>query len=81
MVSVGLFSTSLTGLQAGIEQAQQAANEITRSGTQSARGNSDLASLTEASVDLLEAKLQTQASSNVLKTADEIAGTLIDTFV
>ena len=80
MTGVGLIQLGNAGVQAGIEQAQKAAVDISRVGTTSEPPKSDIASLSESSVDLLEAKLQTQASSRVLQTGNEMVGSIIDTF-
>ncbi len=80
MTGIGIVQLGNAGVQAGLEQAQRAAVDISRVGTNNESPNSDIASLSETSVDLLEAKLQTQASARVLQTGNEIVGSIIDTF-
>ena len=80
MTAIGMVQAGQFGLQAGLEQAQRAALNITQTGTSNDGNRSELASITESSVDLLQAKLQTQASAKVLNTADQMLGSLIDTY-
>ena len=80
MAGISLTQIGSSGIQAGLEQAQQAARDIAKAGTANDNGgDSALASLTEASVDLLEAKNQVQASAKVVATGDELLGTIINT--
>ena len=79
MAGLSLSQIGSSGIQTGLEQAQRAAFDIARAGTTQSDQDSALSSLTEASVDLLEAKNQVQASAQIIKTADELIGTLIDT--
>ena len=80
MTGIGLIQIGNAGVQAGMEQAQRAAVDISRAGTTSEPAKSEIASLSESSVDVLEAKLQTQASARVLQTGNEMVGSIIDTF-
>ena len=80
MTGIGLIQIGNAGVQAGMEQAQRAAVDISRVGTTSEPAKSEIASLSESSVDLLEAKLQTQASARVMQTGNEMVGSIIDTF-
>ena len=80
MAGISLTQIGSSGIQTGLEQAQQAARDIAKAGTANDNdGDSALASLTEASVDLLEAKNQVQASAKVVATGDELLGTIINT--
>ena len=80
MVGLSLSQIGSSGIQTGLEQAQRAALDIARVGTiDSEADNSALASLTEASVDLLEAKNLVQASAKVVAVGDELLGAIIDT--
>lgn len=79
MAGISVAQTGLQGLQNGLEQAQRAALEISRAGTNNGEQKSELADIAEASVDLLEAKNLVQASARVLDTAQETLGTIIDT--
>jgi hypothetical protein len=69
-----VLSSGLQGLQTGLNKANQAAGQIARSGT--TEPNGDLAS---SIVDLKSSELQVKASAAVIKTADDLLGTLIDT--
>lgn len=79
MANLSLSQIGSSGIQTGLEQAQRAALDIAKVGTAQSDQGSALASLTEASIDLLEAKNQVQASAKVVATADELLGTVIDT--
>ena len=68
-----VMSTGIQGLQAGMGRANQAAGEIARAG---ATGAGDLAT---SIVDLKVSEQQVKASAAVIKTADDMLGTLIDT--
>lgn len=70
---VSAMSSGVQGLQAGLGRANQAAGEIARSGT---TGGGDLAT---PLVDLKVSEQQVKASAAVIKTADDMLGTLIDT--
>jgi len=69
-----VLSSGVQGLQAGLSRANQAAGQIARSGT--TEENGDLAT---PIVDLKSSELQVKASAAVIKTADDLLGTLIDT--
>ena len=62
-------------MQAGIQQAGQAAAKIA-----DAANNNDTP-LSHSVVDLLQAEHQVKASAQVVKTADETLGAMIDIFV
>lgn len=79
MAGLSVSQAGFTGLQNGLEQAQRAALEIARVGTTNGEVKSELADITTASVDLLEAQNLVQASAKVLNTAQETLGTIIDT--
>jgi hypothetical protein len=71
------MSTGIQGLQAGFGRANQAAGEIARAGTTAdTAGKGDLAT---SLVDLKVSEQQVKASAAVIKTADDMLGTLIDT--
>lgn len=75
-MSIGsVLSTGLQGVQTGLNQANKAAGEIARFGTTA--GNS-IGDLTTSLVNLKAGELQTKASAAVVKTADQVLGTLID---
>ncbi len=72
-VNTSVMPTGVQGLQAGFGRANQAAGEIARAGT---TGGGDLAT---SMVDLKVSEQQVKASAAVIKTADDMLGTLIDT--
>jgi flagellar hook protein FlgE len=72
--SNSVLSTGVQGIQSGLNRANQAAGEIARSGTTEQNGD-----LAKSIVDLKSSELQVKASAKVIKTADDLLGTLIDT--
>lgn len=81
MTAIGVIQLGSQGVQAGIEQAERAAQEISRHGSIEQGGESALKGLTESSVDLLQAKNQVQASTSVIKAGDDTLGSIINTSV
>ncbi len=67
------------GVQSGMRRAEEAARDIVKVGTTEIESSSSLNDLAEASVDLLEAKNQVQASAKVVQAGDEMLGTVINT--
>jgi hypothetical protein len=82
-----VLSTGLQGVLSGVENAQQAAQNIASATTigstngegQSAENPATVVELTEAVVDLKVSEQQVQASAAVIESADEMIGTLLDT--
>jgi flagellar basal body rod protein FlgG len=72
-----IASTGLAGIQAGINTAGQAAQSIASASTRDAEASSK--DITTAAVELKQAEQQVQASAKVVKSADEMLGTVIDT--
>jgi len=70
-----LLQVGTSAMQAGMQQASQAAAEIA-----GVAKNSDT-SLTHSVVDLLQAENQVKAAAQVVKTADQLIGTMIDIIV
>ena len=70
-----LLQVGTTAMQAGMQQAGQAAAEIA-----GVAKNND-ASLNHSIVDLLQAENHVKASAQVVKTANQMMGTMIDIFV
>ena len=70
-----LLQLGTTGMQAGMQQASQAAAEIA-----GVAKNNDV-SLSHSVVDLLQAENQVKASAQVVKAANQMMGTMIDIFV
>lgn len=68
-----VLSTGVQGVQAGLQRASRAAGDIARFGTTEQDGD-----LATPIVDLKLSELQVKASAAVIKTADEVVGTLID---
>lgn len=75
-MSSSLLSIGTQGIQAGYARANEAAGNIVKSGTQNADDSSvDLAT---SIVDLKRGEQQVKASAAVVRTADDLIGTLID---
>ncbi len=82
-----LLSTGVQGIQSGLNRAQQAAEDIASATTApTVEDSATVASTTdvtqniaEAAVDLKIGERQVQASAAVVKTADEVLGTLVNT--
>ncbi len=77
-----ILSTGLQGVQSGVGTVQRAAEDIVSATTtdpETASGDDALANITEAAVSLKQGEQQVQASAAVVKTADEVLGTLLDT--
>lgn len=87
-----VLSAGLQGVQNGIANAREAARDIVEAttttpgtifGTTDNPGTTEnteaTASIIEAVVDLKASELQVAASAAVIKTADEVLGTLVDT--
>lgn len=73
------LSAGIQGIQEGIQGAESAARKIARGGTDGPRGNSGSGnSLAESLVDLKLYERSVEASAQVVKTADETLGTLLD---
>lgn len=68
-----ILSTGVQGVQAGINRSNQAAGQIARFGTNLESG--DLAS---SMIDMKISELQVKASASVIKTSDQMLGTIID---
>ena len=77
MSTITAMNTGITGIQKGIRDAQTHASKIASSETFTTE---DPASLTESFVGLKEAELQVKASAEVVKTTDEMLGTLLDDY-
>lgn len=76
-----VLSAGLQGIQSGLSSARQAAEDIgqaTKTAT-STENDEQAVDITEAAVNLKISERQVQASATVVKTADEILGTLLDT--
>lgn len=71
--SSSLLATGVQGVQTGMANASEAAGKIARFGTTEQDGD-----LATPIVELKSSELQVKASAAVIKTADEMMGTLID---
>jgi hypothetical protein len=74
-MSNSILSIGSSGVQAGFARANEAANNIVKAGLSSGDNLGDLAS---SIVDLKVSEQLVKASAQVIKTADETVGTLID---
>ncbi len=74
-----ILSTGLQGIQNGVNTANQAARDIVRATTTEQDADGEVtADITEAVVDLKVGEIQAKASAAVVRTADEVLGTLVD---
>lgn len=69
-------SVGLAGMQNGIANMNAHAQRIAQYGTEN--GPQDLGSVAEDMVGLQQSELQVKASAQVVKSADEVIGTLLD---
>ena len=76
-MSVGMMGARLTGMQRGYQTVTNAANNIAQQTTVNA-GESSSADLAGPLVNLGVGERATEASASVIRTADEMVGTLID---
>lgn len=74
-----VIQTGVQGVQKGIEGAERAATEIVRSGTVDGAAGSNSNDVVEAVVDLKLYERSVEASAQVVRTADEVLGSLLDT--
>ena len=72
-----VMQTGIQGIQKGIQGMEQSADAIVRAGT--AEGISESNSFIEPIMDLKLYEQTVEASTKVVKTADEMLGTLLDT--
>ena len=80
MSNVGsLLNTGVAGIQKGLSDANRAAADIAKVGASSASGEDATSDITRAVVDLKSSELQVKASAQLVKTADDMLGGLIDT--
>jgi|GEM_PF-1210770 len=77
-----LLQVGTAAMQAGMQQAGQAAAEIAAAAAEiAAVAKNNDASLNHSVVDLLQAEHQVKASAQLVKTADQMMGAMIDIFV
>ena len=70
----GVLHTGVQGIQSGIQGMERAAGDIAQISM-----NSDVSDVVEPVMDLKLYELSVEASTKVVKTADELLGTLLDT--
>lgn len=73
-----ILQTGIQGVQSATQGVERAAKEIVRSGTDGAAGQNNVV---EPIVDLKLYERSVQASAQVVKTADEVLGSILDTMV
>lgn len=72
-----VFETGLSGVRQGFEGVEKAASEIVRAGAvDGAEGANDVV---EPIIELRLYQRSVEASAQVVRTADEVLGTLLDT--
>ena len=74
MINTAL-SAGVEGVRTGVNNAQQAAQTLASAG----KKEDGIDQMTEAVLELKASEQQVQASAEVIQTADEVLGTLIDT--
>ncbi|GGE57033.1 hypothetical protein GCM10011533_06930 [Streptosporangium jomthongense] len=76
------LATGIQGIQDGMYGMENAARKIARAGIDGPQGSADSGnSLIEPIVDLKLYERSVQASAQVVKTADETLGTLLDIMI
>ena len=73
------MNSGLQGIQSGLTQFNQSAQKLATLNTQTQ--GTDLASMAEGSVGMIQAELQVAASAEVVKVDAGLLGSLIDTKV
>jgi len=72
-----ILQTGVEGIRQGVEGAEKAASEIVRAGAVDGPAGSN--DVVEPIVELRLYERSIEASAQVVKTADEVLGTLLDT--
>ncbi|MCY1295002.1 hypothetical protein D9M68_574670 [compost metagenome] len=80
-MQISAFTAGLASLSSGQQRVERAAGDIASNTLPSANAAvaPDLADLAAQLIELQRGKLEAQAGAKLLKTADEVLGTLIDT--
>lgn len=73
-----ILHSGIQGVQSATQGIERAAKDIVRSGTDGAAGQNNVV---ESIVDLQLYERSVQASAQIVKTADEVLGTILDTMV
>jgi flagellar basal body rod protein FlgG len=74
-----VLQSGLQGVQRGIEGVERSATDIVRSGTVDGAAGSNSNDIVESIVDLKLYERSIEASAQVVRTADEVLGSLLDT--
>jgi len=77
MSTITSLNIGMSGIQKGMADAQRHASALASTDLMSAPSP---AGMTEAIIGLKEAELQVKASAEVVKTSDDMLGTLLDEF-
>ncbi len=72
------LNVGIQGIQDGMQGIEGAARKIARGGVDGPRGSAEGSSLIEPIIDLKLYERSVEASAQVVKTADETLGTLLD---
>jgi hypothetical protein len=78
-MSGSILSTGIQGLQSGVNNARKAAEELTQAATIAADSSVGSENILQAIVALKVAENQVEASGAVVRAADEVLGSLLDT--
>jgi flagellar hook-associated protein FlgK len=73
-----ILQSGVQGVQSATQGVERVAKDIVRSGTDGVAGQSNVV---ESMVDLQLYERSVQASSQIVKTADEVLGTILDMMV
>ncbi len=73
-----ILQSGIQGVQTATQGVERAAKDIVRSGADGAAGQNKVV---ESIVDLQLYERSVQASAQIVKTADEVLGTILDTMV
>lgn len=73
-----ILNSGIQGVQSATQGIERVAKDIVRSGTDGAAGQNNVV---ESIVDLQLYERSVQASAQIVKTADEVLGTILDTMV
>ena len=76
--SVSVLHTGVGGIQRGLRGAAEAADNIAKAGTDTGTGDNAIRDLTDSSVSLMQNDNLVKASAKVVKTADDMIGTILD---
>ncbi|TPW12233.1 MAG: hypothetical protein FD130_1809 [Halothiobacillaceae bacterium] len=78
MSTIGALNSGIAGLQKGFNDAQHSASQIAST---AALESPEPTATAQSLIELKQAELQVAVSTEVIKTTDEVIGSLFDTFV